>query len=121
MRRSSLTVAVLLLMGLFLASGASAEEADLLAQITSPVASATETPADCLGAQSDQEALPSFGVPEPTTAAGTCGACSVTGCQGATIGQYCGFGKTCQNAYGQFCSGTSPRLSKCQCWSGPLP
>jgi hypothetical protein len=61
----------------------------------------------------------------PVAMFATCGACSLNGCAGAKIGQICHYGRfgsqtgSCQNVYGNECSGTF--TPACQCWSGPLP
>ena len=64
-------------------------------------------------------------IPSPVATSATCGACSLNGCAGAFIGQVCHYGRfgsqtgSCQNVYGNDCSGTF--TPACQCWSGPLP
>jgi hypothetical protein len=120
MQRSSLTFAVVLLMGFFVAQVAGAAENDFLFQLTSPASEATPsgTAPDCQGGQSTL--LPWETTPPATLMAASCGPCSVTVCQGRSIGNGCGSGRTCQNAYGNNC-GTTPLTFECLCWSGPLP
>ena len=62
--------------------------------------------------------------PAPTFKAGTCGSCSQTICQGATLNSVCkiqgGAIYKCINVYGNLCS-SAPLTHECYCWYGPLP
>ena len=64
------------------------------------------------------------GNPAPAFKAGTCGSCSQTICQGATLNSICkiqgGAIYKCINVYGNLCS-TAPITHECYCWYGPLP
>jgi hypothetical protein len=62
--------------------------------------------------------------PAPLLLSATCGTCSKSPCQGASVNQICilqggreGYGN-CISPYGNECSNGQP---ECQCWSGPLP
>lgn len=117
MRKLSLTLAVLLLSGIFLPTVAKANEDDLLRQITSPAPAMT--PAQGPGCEAD---LP-LGTPGVSYAAGeACGSCSDSYCQGRYTGWSCtrGLGYTCQNAYGLECS-VQPLQWKCTCWPPNTP
>ncbi len=117
LRSTFLALASLLLMGSLVSaqtSTAADPAAGSPAFMSSPQASA-----DCAAAAK----LPSF-EPAPTQAAGTCGPCSATICQGMPIGNICAFqgGRTyrCQNVLGYTCGG-APITHECSCHYGPLP
>src|SRR5947199_2316443 len=119
--RLLLMLALLTLMGLSLAGAAMAEPAMSQA---APAANASPSTASFL-CNLNKSVSPQKvdGLnPSPVLTAGTCGACSLSPCVGATNGvTFCSLGTRlgrCQDVYGDIC--TDGTL-KCQCWSGPLP
>ena len=119
--RLLLIFALLTLMGLSLAGAAMAEPAT---QQISPAAGASPSTASFLCSLNKSVAPEKTAglTPSPVLTAGTCGACSLSPCVGATNGvTFCSLGTRsgrCQDVYGDVCTGGT---LKCQCWSGPLP
>ena len=110
MHRSSLTLAVLLI-GIFLAIVAGADESDLPLQITSSAANMTEAFADC------QANLLPWERPEASPAAATTGwmcGCGATFCVGLNIGEPCYGEESYCRSFGRVCS-SDPSTWACTC------
>jgi hypothetical protein len=118
MRKWSLTVAVLLLAGIFLPNVAKASDGNLLLQILSPA------PATTLSGGADCKADVSAGAHGAfVTSGNNCGSCSDRFCQGSAIGNACpqgGLGYTCQVPYGLECP-SDPTKWQCICWAPGVP
>src|SRR5882672_5432441 len=122
--RLILTFALLTLLALSLAGAAMAEP---IASPASSVAAASPSADSFLCSLSQTATTPEVAdglTPAPALKTGNCGPCSLSPCAGATIGNFCQIGTrhgTCQNVYGEICTGSTSGINKCQCWSGPLP
>ncbi len=116
MRRLSLTLSVLVPLGLFLANVAVAGQDDILLQITNPapaVASSEAAPACKTEFSPLEGAIPA--------AVQMCGSCSPSAiCRGVQLYTFCGGGKSCKNLYGNFCSAGPPISHSCTCSDGVL-
>ena len=109
MRRSSLTLAVLL-MGIFLANVVVAGETDLLLQLTSPTANMTEATVDC-----EANVLPwETRALSPEATGGMCG-CGATLCVGESAGTPClGEESACMQT--QYVCSSNPSTWACVCY-----
>jgi hypothetical protein len=123
--RLLLIFTLLALLGLSLAGAATAEP---VAPAAAPVADASPSTASFLCGLSQTSTAPEVAgglTPAPVLkSGGPCGPCSLSPCVGATIGNFCQVGTrrgTCQNVYGDICTGSGTITNKCQCWNGPLP
>ncbi len=114
MRRLSLAFAVLLI-GIFLANVAGADETNLLLQVTSPTANMTKATVDCEAnvlSWETREASPT------ATTSGICG-CGGTACLGVESGAPC-FGEVEESACVAIRACTSnPPYAACVCYVFP--